>query len=113
MTTQIRHQDGISIVEPNGRIVGSAAAELRKTIVPHIKTCDEPRVLINLEKVHKIDSVGLGVLVEAHIITTKKHGRIGIVHLGKHIRNVIVITRLIHLFEFFDSEDTAISALSA
>ena len=113
MTTQIRHQDGISIVEPNGRIVGSAAVELRKTIVPHIKTYDEPRVLINLEKVHKIDSVGLGVLAEAHIIATKKHGRIGIVHLGRHIRNVIVITRLIHLFEFFDSEDAAISALSA
>lgn len=113
MTTAVRQQDGISIVEPKGRIVGSAASELRKTIVPQIEDCDEPRILINLENVHKIDSVGLGVLVEAHIIATKKRGRVGIVNLGKHIRNVIVITRLIHLFEFFDSEDTAISALSA
>ena len=113
MRTQIRQQDSISIVEPNGRIVGAAAAELRKTIVAQIETSDEPRMLINLENVHKIDSIGLGVLVEAHIVATKKKGRIGIVHLGKHIRNVIVITRLIHLFEVFDSEGMAVSALSA
>ena len=37
----------------------------------------------------------------------------GIVYLGKHIRNVIVITRLIHLFEVFDSEDMAVPTLSA
>ena len=113
MTTQIRQQDGIMILAPHGRIVGSAASELRKTIVPQLETYDEPRILINLEKVHKIDSIGLGVLVEAHIVARKKKGRIGIVHLGKHIRNVIVITRLIHLFEVFDSEDTAVLALSA
>lgn len=112
MTTQIRQQDGIVILAPNGRIVGSAASELRKTIVPRIEAHDEPRMLINLENVHKIDSIGLGVLIEAHIVATKKKGRIGIVHLGKHIRNVIVITRLIHLFEVFDSEDAAVLALS-
>lgn len=113
MTTQIRQQDGIVILEPSGRIVGTAASELRKTIVPQIEAHDEPRVVINLQKVHKIDSIGLGVLVEAHIAATKKNGRIGIVHLGKHIRNVVIITRLVHLFEFFHSEDAAVLALSA
>ena len=113
MATQIRQQDGIVILEPSGRIVGAAASELRKTIVPQIEAHNEPRILINLENVHKIDSVGLGVLVEAHIFATKKKGRIGIVHLGEHIRNVIVITRLIRLFEIFDSEDMAVLALSA
>ena len=113
MTTQIHQQDGIVILAPHGRIVGSAASELRKNLVPQIEASDEPRMLINLENVYKIDSIGLGVLVEAHIVARKKKGRIGIVHLGKHIRNVIVITRLIHLFEVFDSEDTAVLALSA
>ncbi len=113
MTTQIRQQDGISIVEPNGRIVGSSASELRKAIAPQIEAYDEPRILINFEKVHRIDSIGIGVLIEAHVAATKKKGRIGVVHVGKNIRNVIVINRLVHLFEHFDNEDTAISALSA
>ena len=113
MRIQIRQQDGISIVEPNGRIVGSAASELRKTLGAQIAAYDEPRMLINLENVHKIDSIGLSVLIEAHIVVTEKKGRIGIVHLGKHIRNVIVITGLIHRFEVFNSEDMAVLALSA
>ena len=71
------------------------------------------RVSINFEKVHRIGSIGLGVLIEAHVTATQKKGRIGIIHLGKHIRNVIVINRLVRLFELFDSEDAAVSALSA
>ena len=112
MTTQIRQKDGIVILEPKGRIVGSAASELRKTLVPQIEASDDPRMLINFQNVHRIDSIGLGVLIEAHIAAAEKQGRIGIIHLGKHIRNVIVITRLIHLFETFDSEDAAVLALS-
>ena len=113
MTIQIRQQYGISIVELNGRIVGSASSELREIILAEIETYDEPRMLINFEKVHRIDSIGLGVLVEAHVASTKRKGRIGIVHLGEHIKDSIVANRLVHLFEFFDSEDEAVSALSA
>ena len=113
MTTQIRQQDGIRILEPNGRIVGSAASELRKTLVGQITSDDDPRMLISFKNVHRIDSIGLSVLVEAHIAVTRKKGRIGIVHIGEHVRNVIVITRIVHLFEIFDSEASAVLALSA
>ena len=108
MTIQIRRQDGIVILEPNGRIVGAAASELRKTLVGQIASDDDPRMLINFKNVHRIDSIGLSVLVEAHIAVMKKKGRIGMIHIGKHIKNVIVITRIVHLFEIFDSEDSAI-----
>lgn len=113
MTTQIRRQYGISIVELNGRIVGSVASELGETLVAELETYDEPRMLINFEKIYRIDSIGLGALVEAHVASTKRKGRIGIIHLGEHIKDAIVANRLIHLFEFFGSEDAAVSALSA
>lgn len=113
MITQTRQQDGISILEPNGKIVGPAASELREVIIPQIESDDTPRILLNFENVKWIDSSGIGVLVEAHVSSIQKNGRIGIVHLGKHIRNLIIINRLVHLFEYFDSEDAAVSALSA
>ena len=77
MTTQIRRQNGITILEPSGKIVGSAASELRKTISPQIETSDEPRVLINFEHVNRIDSSGLSALIEARVAATRKKGRIG------------------------------------
>ena len=66
MTTQIRQQNGISILEPNGKITGHSVLELRGVILPQIETSDTPRILINFEQVNRIDSLGLGTLIEAH-----------------------------------------------
>ena len=113
MATQIRLQDGISILEPSGKIMGTSAIELREAIAPQIETSETPRILINFEKVNMIDSSGLGALMEAQTLATQKKGRIGIIHVSKHIKNLIVINRLMSMFEHFDSEASAVSALSA
>ena len=113
MTTQIREQNGISILEPTGKIVGPAVLELREVLSPHIKDSEAPRVLINFKNVNKVDSTGLGALMEAHAVAKRKQGRIGVIHVGKNIRNLLVLSRLVSLFEHFDSEDAAVAALSA
>ncbi|MEG9862439.1 MAG: STAS domain-containing protein [Parvularculales bacterium] len=113
MTTQIRQQNGISILELKGKIVGTSVSELRKVLLPEVEGADAPRVLLNFENVRMIDSSGLGVLIEAHIVAKRRKGRMGAVHIGKHIKNLIVVHRLVHIFEHFDSEDDAVSALSA
>ena len=112
MATQIRQQDGITIVEPSGRIVGTAVSELRKALASEIEASDTPRILINLEHVNMIDSSGLGTLVEARTLTSQKEGRLGVVNVGNHIRNLIVLSRIVNHFEHFDSEADGISALS-
>lgn len=113
MTTQIRQQNGISILEPSGKIVGDSVSALRELILPQIEASDAPRILINFEKVNMIDSSGLGTLMEAHAAAARKKGRIGAIHVGKHIKNLIILSRLVSLFEHFDDEDAAVLALSA
>ena len=63
MTTQIRQQNGIAILEPTGKIVGPSVSELREAIAPQIEASDTPRILINFEHVNKIDSSGLVALM--------------------------------------------------
>ncbi len=113
MATQIRQQDGIAILEPNGKIVGPSVLELREAIAPQIETTDSPRILINFEHVNMIDSSGLGALMEARAIVNRKQGRIGVIHVGKQIKNLIVMSRLVSAFEHYDNEAAAVSALSA
>lgn len=112
MSTLIRQQENVTILEPSGRIVGAAVSELRKTILPDIEASDTPRILINFENVSMMDSSGLGALMEAHAVASRKEGRIGVINVGKHIKNLIVLSRIVSLFEHFDNEDEAISALS-
>ncbi len=113
MKTQIRQQNGISILELKGKIVGASVSELREVLLPKVEDADAPRVLLNFEDVRMIDSSGLGVLIEAHILAKRRNGRMAAIHIGKHIKNLIVVHRLVHLFEHFDTEEDAVSALSA
>ncbi len=113
MITKIREQNGIAIVEPSGKIIGTSASELWDAISPQIKASDTPRILINFEHVNRVDSSGLGALMIARAAIARKKGRVGVINVSKHINNLIVLSRLASLFERFDSEDAAISALAA
>lgn len=113
MTMSTRWQRGVVILEPTGKVIGDSVSELRQTMVSQTNTTYPPRILINFAKVHRMDSSGLGTLVNAYATVRKKRGHIGVVHVGKHIKNLIVRSRLIRLFEHFDTEEAAISALAS
>lgn len=58
-----------------------------------------------------MDSSGIGTLIGLHVSVARKNGRIGVINVSNTINNLLVIGRLITIFEHFDSEDEAISAL--
>lgn len=112
MSTTIRQQDGIVIIEPTGKIIGEAIPELREIMIKQIDKSETPCILINLKSVHKIDSAGLGTLINAYTMARAKKGRIGVINVGKNIKNLIVQTRIINIFEHFNTENAAVRALS-
>lgn len=59
-----------------------------------------------------MDSSGLGMLVNTCAIAAGKKSRIGIINVEKKIRNLLVLSRLVNLFEHFDTEAAAIAAFN-
>jgi len=112
MATEKRYQHNVIIIEPHGKIVGSKVNELRETILPEVKAFDIPRILINFEHARQMNSSSLGVLMRVYAMTKRKNGRIGVIHVGRHIKNLLVLSRLMSLFEHFDNETAAVAALS-
>ena len=112
MATEIRYQNGVIIVELHGKIAGNSVRELQTVILPEVKAFDRPRILINLAHARQMSSSGLGVLMQAYAITKRKDGRMGIIHVGRHIKNLLVLSRLTSLFEHFNNESDAVYALS-
>ena len=113
MTTKIRQHNGITILEPNGKIIGPSTSELWEAISAQIETSDTPRILINFEHVKRVDSTGLGVLMGTRAAVARKKGRVGVININKQINSLIVMSRLVNLFERFDNETAAVSGLSA
>ena len=113
MATTVRYKDGVTILEPSGKIMGIGVTELREVITAEIDASDTPSILIDLEKVNMMDSSGLGTLMGAHVTITRKGGRVGVINVGKNIRNLIVRSRLASIFEHFTTEDEAVSTLGS
>ena len=113
MKMMMRLKDDIPILEPHGKIVGPAVSELRERLALELlDASDTPRFLIDFKHVHKIDSSGLGMLVNVHVIAAQLKSRIGIINVGRHIKSLLVLSRLVNIFEHFENEDAAISALT-
>lgn len=112
MTTTTRQEKGVAIVNLTGNIMGEAIPQVRRAILTQIDSTEVPRILINFEGVHKMDSGGLGTLLYAYKMARAKNGRVGIINVGENISNLIVKSRLINIFEHFNTEAAAVSKLA-
>ena len=114
MAIDVIQKDGVIVLKPSDKLIGSAVSELRRTIDNELPSdVENPRLLIDFGDVSMMDSSGLGTLMGTHVSIVKKGGRIGIINVGTNIKNLIVRSRLISTFEHFDSENEAVTALTS
>jgi anti-sigma B factor antagonist len=113
MKVRIRNTNEVVIFDLHGKIIGNDGIIVQKNVTDLLATSVAPKLLFNLADVSKMDSAGLGVLVQAHACAKEKGGRVGVIHVGKNIRSLLVKARLIMVLEYFDSEANAIASLSS
>ncbi len=65
-------------------------------------------ILVNLTNVTHVDSAGLGELVGAYTTVTKAGGSMKLVGLTKRVHDLMAITKLLTVFDAFDSEPDAL-----
>ena len=112
MDVNVEHRNGVIVLKLGGRIVGIAGGELRQVIEEQLQDAPEsPKFLFDFADVTRMDSSGLGTLIGLHVSVARKSGRIGVINVSNNINNLLVIGRLITIFEHFDSEGEALAAL--
>lgn len=98
------------ILRLKGRLViGEEASRLQDVIETSI-TKGNTRLILNFKDVTHIDSTGLGVLIVAHSMVQKSSGAIRLVHLSRRHIELLVLTKLIAIFELYDDERTALDS---
>jgi anti-sigma B factor antagonist len=68
------------------------------------------KLLLDLGAVTHVDSGGLGMLVQVHATTTRHGGTLKLLSLTKRIHDLLVVTRLLTVFESFDDEKAALAS---
>jgi len=99
--------DDVTLLDLRGRIVlGTENVSLRERVNQLVED-GHTRIILNLEQVDYIDSVGLSSLVASFTVARKKGGDLKLLNLTKRVKDLLQITRLITVFETFENLDAA------
>jgi len=104
---------GVSILDLSGKIVlGEGDIQLKERIKDLLGD-GQKRILLNLAEVNYVDSAGLGTLIGAYTTVKREGGSLKLVNLTKRIQDLLAITKLITVFETFDSEAEALASFNS
>ena len=105
--------DGVSVVTLDGRIVlGEESNSLREKLKSMLAD-GKKKIVLNMVNIKYIDSSGLGTLVAAHVSAKTQGASVRLCNLGKKFHEVMQITKLLTIFDVYDTEAAAVSSFQS
>lgn len=101
---------GISILEPNGKIMGGPDATALHEKLHDLIEMGKNKVVIDLSKVEWMNSTGLGILISGVTTLRNGSGELKLVKVNSKIKSLLEITKLNSVFEIFDSVENAVDS---
>ena len=102
----------VTILDIVGRLTIDQAAEHLKDKINSLVSQQRTQVLLNLKNVPYIDSGGLGQLVASYGSVMKAGGALKLLAVNSRNHDLLSITRLVTLFETFDTEAEAVQSFA-
>jgi anti-sigma B factor antagonist len=103
----------VLILDIKGRITLGEGDELLKDKVNSLLKQGHKKIVLNLAEVPYIDSAGLGEIVRTYTTVSRQGGSLKLLSLTKRITDLLAITKLLTVFETFESENDAVQSFSA
>jgi len=105
-----RNVGDVVLLDLQGRItIGEGSVQLRDA-VGRLLAAGRQRIVLNLEGVTYVDSSGIGELVSRYTTTKNQGGQLKLLKLTKKIKDLLMITKLLTVFEIHEDEQTAIES---
>jgi anti-sigma B factor antagonist len=112
MKLSTRDVSGVTIVDLSGKItLGEGGMTLREE-VRKLLAEGKKKIVLNLGEVNYIDSSGLGELVSAYTAVKNAGGELKLLNLTSKVRDLLVITKLVTVFDVKDDEASAVSSFA-
>ena len=108
MKAEIRVVRDVYILDCSGKItLGEETMMLRNTVADVLQK-GARKILLNLSGVTYVDSAGVGELVRSYVSATNTGAQIKLLGLTGKLREVLVIAKIIVIFDVFDNETAAV-----
>jgi len=113
MEIQERNSGEVTILDLKGKITLGEGDVLLRDKVNSLLSQGRRKLLLNLEGVPYIDSAGLGEIVRTYTTASRQGGSLKLLNLTKRIQDLLSITKLLTVFDTFDSESEALRSLTS
>lgn len=102
-------EGGIIVLELSGKIMGGEETTMFHGKLHEYIQAGKRRFVIDLKSVEWMNSVGLGMLISALTTVKNAKGRLVLANIT-NIESILSMTRLISVFEHFDSQAAALKS---
>ncbi|HEY7784684.1 MAG TPA: STAS domain-containing protein [Pyrinomonadaceae bacterium] len=103
-----RRAGDVTILDLKGRVrIGGGTVALHSAIKCLVSE-GKLKILLNLAEVTHIDSSGLGEIIASSVTLNRNGGDIKLIRLTESLRDLMVITKLLTVFEVYEDEQEAL-----
>lgn len=103
----------VIIIDMTGKMTLGEGDELLRDKVNSLIQQGHRKLVLNLAEVPYIDSAGLGEIVRTYTTVSRQGGSLKLLNLTKRIQDLLAITKLLTVFETYDSEAEAVKSFAA
>ena len=103
----------VLILDLSGKLPIGEGDELLKDKINSLIQQGRRKLVLNLAGVPYIDSAGVGEFVRTYTPVSRQGGKLKLLNLTKRIQDLLAITKLLTVFETFDSEQEAVQSFAS
>ena len=108
-----RKNGDVVVLDLKGKVTLGEGDEVLKDKINSLMNQGHKKIVLNLAEVPYIDSAGLGEIVRTFTTVSRQGGSLKLLNLTKRISDLLAITKLLTVFETFDTEHEAVQSFSA
>jgi len=108
-----RDVNGVRVVDIDGRIVLGEESNSFREKIKSLLAAGKKKIVLNLANVVYIDSAGLGTLVATFHSASSQGATLKMANLGAKFKEVLQVTKLMTVFDTYESETAAVQSFGA
>jgi anti-sigma B factor antagonist len=110
MNLKEKEINSVVVLELSGKVMGGPDASLLSEKLHELVDQKKTNVIADLSKVSWMNSSGLGILIGGLTTMRNNKGDLKLVNVTERIKNLLIITKLITIFETYESVADAIAS---
>ena len=110
MKVKTHEKYGAVVIELKGNVMGGDDTKEFNELLHKLIDENKKNIVVDLGSVKFMNSSGLGMLIGGLTTVKKSDGQLKLANVTDKIESLLIITKLITIFEFHDSVDKAVES---